>query len=479
MSKEVKTKVGTIGGLGLTLGRGRKTKEDIAALREKEDREMMQLLGCVVDEIRPEEHEDVKSERSERVARTRAKAVEAVPVEETVPVEEAPQPEEQKETSASRVVPVTPVTMNGEVPADAQCGKQAETDPEKEEEPEIAEVQGNELIDSLLRGGAKRVFVARYDVVRADMPDGIKTFPKAFESEEALQKYINSLSHERGPMRAGTLPGGAKYSAVLPPVAVSGATMNIVNFPGFYASDADYINTKMASQDMLDFLRLCVMVGESVIIIGPEKCGKTTLLNHILKQLKGTDRMVLSIESRKELDIECGLLIRQQTDEASGVTMPLLCAAAGMQMADVVAVDEIDTESVIALSDSLGEKVPVYAAIRANNSVAMINNLNSYGTDARIEQAPFNEKVMKVLSVLVRIDIPENMGVRRIISVSLLTEGKQGQLCEKEIFRFDRKLGQFTRSGYTPDGIIRKAMEKGIEVDRKQFFAKTEESEEA
>ena len=100
------------------------------------------------------------------------------------------------------------------------------------------------------------------------------------------------------------LSRGIRISAMIPPIADrdAGASFSIRRQRIKELSAQDFIDTKMASKDMLDFLSFALNHGASIAICGNTRGGKTSLISYLLSTVH-PDRRIYCIEETKEIEV--------------------------------------------------------------------------------------------------------------------------------------------------------------------------------
>ena len=110
--------------------------------------------------------------------------------------------------------------------------------------------------------------------------------PAIFSSDQAVMDIIERIVSpigrridESSPMVDARLKDGSRVNAIIPPLAIKGPTITIRKFPEKRLAAKDLVLFESLSEDMADFLEICVKYKKNVIISGGTGSGKTTLLN--------------------------------------------------------------------------------------------------------------------------------------------------------------------------------------------------------
>ena len=84
---------------------------------------------------------------------------------------------------------------------------------------------------------------------------------------------------ETSPMVDARLPDGSRVNAVIPPIALDGASLSIRRFGANPLKLEDLLNYKAFTPEMAMLMEACIKARLNVLISGGTGCGKTTLLN--------------------------------------------------------------------------------------------------------------------------------------------------------------------------------------------------------
>ena len=130
-----------------------------------------------------------------------------------------------------------------------------------------------------------------------------------------IDKIVSAVGRrcdETCPLVDARLKDGSRVNAVIPPLAIDGASMSIRRFGRDPVTWEHYVNWKSVTQEMCDFLQACVMSHLNILIVGGTGSGKTTLLNNLSSFIPEEERIV-TIEDAAELQLRQPHVVRLET----------------------------------------------------------------------------------------------------------------------------------------------------------------------
>jgi pilus assembly protein CpaF len=155
--------------------------------------------------------------------------------------------------------------------------------------------------------GISEIMVNRHDEIYVERGGCLHRHDAAFSSEQAVQGVIERIVSplgrridESSPMVDARLSDGSRVNAVIPPIALRGASLTIRKFAQRRLSMADLIRMQALDHFMSQFLQACVTHRKSIVVSGGTGSGKTTLLNILSNCIPEGERIV-TIEDSAEL----------------------------------------------------------------------------------------------------------------------------------------------------------------------------------
>ncbi len=138
----------------------------------------------------------------------------------------------------------------------------------------------------------------------------IEKTSRRFLNEDHLMRIIYKIVtplgrriDESSPMVDARLPDGSRVNAIIPPLAIRGATVTIRKFSRSPYTPENLVSFGTMSGEMRDFIRACVIGELNIIISGGTGSGKTTTLNAVSSCIPDSERIV-TIEDAAELKLQ-------------------------------------------------------------------------------------------------------------------------------------------------------------------------------
>ena len=170
-------------------------------------------------------------------------------------------------------------------------------------------------IDEVMINGPNMIFVERKGKL---YETGIRFFNER-HLISIIQRIVEPLGRhidEASPMVDARLPDGSRVNAVIPPLALDGASVTIRKFAKRKLTTEDLVNFGSMTQGIADFMAEAVRARQNIIISGGTGSGKTTLLN-VLSQFIPLQERLVTIEDSAELKLSHRNLVRLESRPAN------------------------------------------------------------------------------------------------------------------------------------------------------------------
>ena len=336
-------------------------------------------------------------------------------------------------------------------------------------------------ITDILINGASQVFVERYGV--------LETSPVRFKDERHLlriiQKIVSAVGRridESSPMVDARLADGSRVNAIVPPLAIDGASMSIRKFARVPISMDRLIEIGSVPASVAEVLKAIVKARRNVLISGGTGSGKTTMLNAMSAFIDGRERIV-TIEDSAELQLQQEHVVRLETRppniEGRGeISQRELVKNALRMRPDRIIVCEVRAGEAFDMLQAMntghdGSMTTVHANTARDALSRIEQMIGMSGIDIPARAA--RSQIASAINVVIQVGRLSD-GRRKILSVSELT-GMEGEVVTmQEIFRFRQTgvspegqvLGKFEATGIRPK-FIEQVIAHGVSLSADLF----------
>ena len=133
---------------------------------------------------------------------------------------------------------------------------------------------------------------------------------------ERIVSKVGRRIDEKSPMVDARLPDGSRVNAIIPPLAIDGASLSIRRFKADAATIQNLLTWGSMTVAMAETLKAAVKAHLNIVISGGTGAGKTTLLNSLSSQIPEDERIV-TIEDSAELSLQQEHVVRLETRPAN------------------------------------------------------------------------------------------------------------------------------------------------------------------
>jgi len=163
------------------------------------------------------------------------------------------------------------------------------------------------------------IMVNRADQIYIERGGQLFLTDSSFATDAHLRRVIEQVVSrvgrridESSPMVDARLEDGSRVNAVIPPLAVNGASLTIRKFSRIPLTVQNLITYGTLSPEMAELLEACVKARLNILVTGGTGTGKTTLLNVLSTFLPEQDRIV-TIEDAVELQLQQQHVVRLES----------------------------------------------------------------------------------------------------------------------------------------------------------------------
>ena len=308
-------------------------------------------------------------------------------------------------------------------------------------------------IEEIWINGPSKVFIAR---------DGVPELTTVLLTDTEVRDLVERMLQSTGrrvdlssPFVDASLPDGSRLHVVIPDVTQRHWAVNIRKFTKRIRDLQRLVALGSISQQAAEFLRVCVLSGQNILVSGATQSGKTTLLNALLSGTRTGERIV-TVEETFELDLAArdvvGMQCRQPSLEGTGeITLRRLIKEALRMRPDRLVVGEVREAESLDLLIALNSGLPGMCSIHANSARDALAKLCTLPLLAgrNIDSSFVVPTVAASVDIVVHCELTRN-GQRRITEIlapSGLVAG--GTLVEASLI-FGLQRGVLTATGSYP-----------------------------
>lgn len=173
----------------------------------------------------------------------------------------------------------------------------------------------NPEITEIMVNGPDRIFVECKGRIHET---GVRFFNER-HLIQIIQRIVEPLGRhvdDASPMVDARLPDGSRVNAIIPPLALDGASMTIRKFSEKKLTSGDLIRFGSMTEDMALFLEEAVKSRQNILVSGGTGSGKTTLLNILSQYIPEGERLV-TVEDSAELKLSHRNIVRLEARPAN------------------------------------------------------------------------------------------------------------------------------------------------------------------
>jgi len=329
-------------------------------------------------------------------------------------------------------------------------------------------------IEEIWINAPDKVFVAR---------NGVSELSNVVLSDGEVRELVERMLQSSGrrvdlssPFVDASLPDGSRLHVVIPDVTRAHLAVNIRKFARRIRDLHQLVALGALTQQSAEFLRMCVLAQQNILVSGATQSGKTTLLNALLSVARPSDRVV-TVEETFELDLAAldvvAMQCRQASLEGTGeITLRRLIKEALRMRPDRIVVGEVREAESLDLLIALNSGLPGACSIHANSARDALTKLCTLPLLAgrNIDASFVTPTVASCIDIVVHCEM-DKRGSRRIVEILAPsgqvtgTAGNGGVIEASSIFALEgrdlvatggypMKLAKFRSAGLDPSIVL-------------------------
>jgi pilus assembly protein CpaF len=318
-----------------------------------------------------------------------------------------------------------------------------------------------------------RVFVAR---------DGIPELTAVELTDSEVRDLVERMLQSSGrrvdvssPFVDASLPDGSRLHVVIPEITQFHWSVNIRKFSQRIRDLHRLVALGSITQHAAEYLRMCVLSGQNILVSGATQSGKTTMLGALLSVARPTERVV-TVEETFELNLSApdrvAMQCRQPSLEGSGeISLRRLIKEALRMRPDRLVVGEVREAESLDLLIALNSGLPGMSSIHANSARDALSKLSTLPLLAgrNIDSGFVVPTVAGVIDVVVHCELQRN-GHRRVVEIVSPSGHVSGTVIEastifslsdgelKHTGSFPTRLTKFDAAGFDPAAVLSRDM---------------------
>jgi len=323
-------------------------------------------------------------------------------------------------------------------------------------------------ISDILVNGPHKIYVERRGKLE-------KTEVKFRDNEHLLQiidRIVSKVGRrvdETSPMVDARLPDGSRVNAIIPPLALDGASLSIRRFGANPLKLEDLLNFKAFTPEMAMLMEACIKARLNIVISGGTGCGKTTLLNTMSSFIPSDERIV-TIEDAAELQLQQDHIVRLETRppniEGKGAvnTRDLVRNALRMRPERIIIGECRGAEALDMLqamnTGHAGSMTTLHANTTRDAQARLETMVMMAGMDLPVKA--MRQQISSAVDLIIQANRLQG-GPRKITSITEVLGMEQDVIIMQDIFKYKqlgidqngRSYGQFEASGVRPSFVPR------------------------
>jgi len=335
-------------------------------------------------------------------------------------------------------------------------------------------------ITEIMVNGAKNVYIER--------AGKIHRMPITFESDDHVMRIIDRIVaplgrriDESSPYVDARLDDGSRVNAVIPPISLVGPVLTIRKFPENPITLEQLIDYGTLTEEIIEFLRACVISRLNIVISGGTGSGKTTLLN-VMSQFIPADERIVTIENAAELQLRQEHVVtlesRPPNIEGTGeITIRQLVINSLRMRPDRIIVGEIRDEAALDMLQAMntghdGSMTTAHSNSPRDSLARVETMVMMAGMDLPVRA--IREQVASAIDLVVHQERMRD-GDRKVVQITEISGMEGDVITMTDIFVFEQTgyeegkvIGRFRPTGLRPK-FIEQIEASGIHLPASTF----------
>src|SRR5512134_3128435 len=336
-------------------------------------------------------------------------------------------------------------------------------------------------ISDILINGPKNIYVER----RGKLEKTAVEFRDNAHLLQIIDRIVSKVGRrvdEVCPMVDARLTDGSRVNAIIPPLALDGASVTIRRFGSNPLKLEDLLNFKSLTPEMVMLLEGAMKARLNMVIAGGTGSGKTTLLNTLSSFIGNEDRIV-TIEDAAELQLQQDHVVRLETRPANiegkgQISATDLVRNALRMRPERIIIGECRGAEALDMLQAMntghaGSMTTLHANTPRDAQARLETMIMMAGMELPIKA--MRQQISSAVDILIQANRLQG-GPRKVTSITEVLNMEQDVIIMQEVFRFrqlgvdqnGRAYGQFESTGVRPT-FIQRLEAKGVKLPSNMF----------
>jgi pilus assembly protein CpaF len=336
-------------------------------------------------------------------------------------------------------------------------------------------------VTEIMVNGPKKVYVERRGKIEKSEV-GFRDNDHLLQIIDRIVSKVGRRVDETSPLCDARLPDGSRVNAVIPPIALDGASLSIRRFGATPLKLEDLLNYKAFTPEMAMLLEGAIKARLNVLISGGTGSGKTTLLNTLSAFIPSDERLV-TIEDAAELQLQQDHIVRMETRppniEGKGQISTRDLVRNSLRMRpDRIIVGECRGAEALDMLQAMntghaGSMTTLHANTPRDGLARLETLIMMAGTELPVKA--MRQQISSAIDLIIQVNRLQG-GPRKMVSITEVMNMEQDIIIMQEVFRYrqmgvdqnGRAYGQFEATGVRPTFVPR-LEQKGIKLPSNMF----------
>lgn len=301
-------------------------------------------------------------------------------------------------------------------------------------------------ISDILVNGPQQTWIER----RGKLERSAVRFDDDAHLRRVIDRIVSRIGRrvdEMSPMVDARLPDGSRVNAVIPPLAIDGASLSIRRFGGDALTLQELVRLQALTPGMAELIAALVQARLNVLVSGGTGSGKTTLLNAMSASIPASER-IITIEDAAELQLQQPHVVRLESRppniEGEGeVSQRALLRNSLRMRPDRIIVGEVRSGEVLELLQAMNTGHDgSMGTIHASSPRECLYRAEMLAGFAGFQgsEVSLRRQIANAVDFIVQIGRLSN-GRRRLLSLTEVTGMTDNVISMQELYRYEPQIG--------------------------------------